>query len=100
MTAEPTHWYAVGASALSSPWFALAPPSAPERVSTLSEARPPPKPVDLAFAEATRRCGVDACCAAARVSPRAVEDVRDAADPSRRRPSLIRRPSLLKVKKL
>ena len=35
--------------------------------------RPPPKPVDLAFAEATRRCGID-CCAAARVSPRAVED--------------------------
>ena len=35
--------------------------------------RPPPKPVDLAFAEATRRCGID-CCAAARVSPRAVEE--------------------------
>ena len=34
-------WYAVGASALSSPWFDLAPPSAPERVSTLAEARPP-----------------------------------------------------------
>ena len=34
-------WYAVGASALSSPWFDLAPPSAPERVSTLVEARPP-----------------------------------------------------------
>ena len=33
--------------------------------------RPPPKPVDRAFAEATRRCGVDACCAAARVSRRA-----------------------------
>ncbi len=36
--------------------------------------RPPPKPVDAAFAEATRKCGVDACAAAARVSPRAVED--------------------------
>lgn len=36
--------------------------------------RPPPKPVDRAFAEAARRCGVDACCAAARVSPRAVEE--------------------------
>ena len=35
-------WYAVAASALSSsPWFDLAPPSAPERVSTLAEARPP-----------------------------------------------------------
>ena len=34
-------WYAVGAAALSSPWFDLAPPSAPERVSTLAEARPP-----------------------------------------------------------
>mmetsp|Transcript_15318 Transcript_15318/g.40429 ORF Transcript_15318/g.40429 Transcript_15318/m.40429 type:complete len:263 (-) Transcript_15318:9-797(-) len=34
-------WYAVGASALSSPWFDLAPPSAPERISTLAEARPP-----------------------------------------------------------
>ena len=34
-------WYAVVASALSSPWFDLAPPSAPERVSTLAEARPP-----------------------------------------------------------
>ena len=34
-------WYAAGASALSSPWFDLAPPSAPERVSTLAEARPP-----------------------------------------------------------
>ena len=36
--------------------------------------RPPPKPVDAAFAEATRKCGIDACAAAARVSPRAVED--------------------------
>ena len=36
--------------------------------------RPPPKPVDVEFAAATRRCGIDACCAAARVSPRAVED--------------------------
>ena len=36
-----TAWYAVGASALSSPWFDLAPPSAPERISTLTEARPP-----------------------------------------------------------
>ena len=34
-------WYAVGAAALSSPWFDLAPPSAPERISTLAEARPP-----------------------------------------------------------
>ena len=34
-------WYAVVASALSSPWFDLAQPSAPERVSTLAEARPP-----------------------------------------------------------
>ena len=36
--------------------------------------RSPPPPVDLQFAEATRRCGIDACCAAARVSPRTVED--------------------------
>jgi len=40
-TALCVAWYAVGASALSSPWFDLAPPSAPERVSTLAEARPP-----------------------------------------------------------
>ena len=40
-TAICAAWYAVGASALSSPWFDLAPPSAPERLSTLAEARPP-----------------------------------------------------------
>ena len=41
-----TAWYAVAASALSSsPWFDLAPPSAPERVSTLAEVRPKPESV-------------------------------------------------------
>ena len=58
--------------ALDARWDALSYKLRPKQAAPAP--RPPPKPVDVEFAEATRRCGIDACCAAARVSPRAVED--------------------------
>jgi len=58
--------------ALDAQWDALSYKLRPKQAPPAP--RPPPKPVDLAFAEATRRCGIDACVNAARVSSRAVEE--------------------------
>ena len=58
--------------ALDARWDALSYKLRPKQAQPAP--RPAPKPVDVEFAAATRRCGIDACCAAARVSPRAVTD--------------------------